>query len=205
MTNPITNSSLVSNHLTRDSIKKTQLNNIIRILGLAKRNSRVLTYLRIWTLLEKPPIVQPLKKKLQGKLFILKLSLVCWGAVLQTGRSRDRVQMRWIFLNNLPNPSSLTMALGSTQSLTEMSTRNLPGRREKYLKIAGYLTPFFSRPTRSTELYPPQIYASETVIFQDHTVLRILVRSGLLYLWLYSPLYFWTLAVFSVSWSMHNR
>jgi hypothetical protein len=28
---------------------------------------------------------------------------------------------------NLPNPSSLTIALGSTQSLTEMSTRNLPG------------------------------------------------------------------------------
>jgi hypothetical protein len=28
---------------------------------------------------------------------------------------------------NLPNPSNHTMALGSTQSLTEMSTRNLPG------------------------------------------------------------------------------
>jgi hypothetical protein len=28
---------------------------------------------------------------------------------------------------NLPNPSSRTMALGSTQSLTEMSTRNLLG------------------------------------------------------------------------------
>jgi hypothetical protein len=28
---------------------------------------------------------------------------------------------------NLPNPSSRTMALGSTQHLTEMSTRNFPG------------------------------------------------------------------------------
>jgi hypothetical protein len=28
---------------------------------------------------------------------------------------------------NLPNPSSCTMALGSTQPLTEMSTRNLTG------------------------------------------------------------------------------
>jgi hypothetical protein len=28
---------------------------------------------------------------------------------------------------NLPNPSSRTMALGPTQPLTEMSTRNLPG------------------------------------------------------------------------------
>jgi hypothetical protein len=32
--------------------------------------------------------------------------------------------MRWIFFN-LPNPSSLTMALGSTQLLTEMGTRNI--------------------------------------------------------------------------------
>jgi hypothetical protein len=28
---------------------------------------------------------------------------------------------------NQPNPSSRTMALGSTHPLTEMSTRNLPG------------------------------------------------------------------------------
>jgi hypothetical protein len=45
--------------------------------------------------------------------------------MIQAGRSRDRIPMRWIF--NLPNPSSRTMALGSTQSLTEMSTRNIPG------------------------------------------------------------------------------
>jgi hypothetical protein len=29
-------------------------------------------------------------------------------------------------ISNLPNPSSCTVALGSTQPLTEMSTRNLP-------------------------------------------------------------------------------
>jgi hypothetical protein len=34
--------------------------------------------------------------------------------------------MSWIFFYiNLPNPSGLTMALGLTQPLTEMSTRNL--------------------------------------------------------------------------------
>jgi hypothetical protein len=44
--------------------------------------------------------------------------------MLQTGRSRDRVPMRWIF-SNLPNPSGRTMALVSTQPLTDMSTRNL--------------------------------------------------------------------------------
>jgi hypothetical protein len=32
---------------------------------------------------------------------------------------------------NLPNPSSRTMALGSTQSLIAMSTRNLPGGRKQ--------------------------------------------------------------------------
>jgi hypothetical protein len=29
--------------------------------------------------------------------------------------------------HNLPNPSSRTMTMGSTQPLTEMSNRNLPG------------------------------------------------------------------------------
>jgi hypothetical protein len=42
--------------------------------------------------------------------------------MLQTGRSLDQVRMRWIFFN-LPNPCSLSMALGSTQPLTKM----LPG------------------------------------------------------------------------------
>jgi hypothetical protein len=32
---------------------------------------------------------------------------------------------------NLPNPSSHTMALGSTQSITEMSTRNIPGGKRR--------------------------------------------------------------------------
>jgi hypothetical protein len=44
--------------------------------------------------------------------------------MLQTGRSQDRVPMRWIFFN-LPNPSGRTMALGLTQPLTEMSMRIL--------------------------------------------------------------------------------
>jgi hypothetical protein len=38
--------------------------------------------------------------------------------------------MRWIFFN-LPNPSSRTMALGSTQPLREMSTRNLKKEEEE--------------------------------------------------------------------------
>jgi hypothetical protein len=49
--------------------------------------------------------------------------------MLQAGRSRDLLPMTWTFFN-LPNPSSHTMALGSTQPLTEMSTTNLPGGKE---------------------------------------------------------------------------
>jgi hypothetical protein len=46
--------------------------------------------------------------------------------MLQAGRSPVRVPDEVNFFN-LPNPSSLTMALWSTQPLTDMSTRNLPG------------------------------------------------------------------------------
>jgi hypothetical protein len=40
---------------------------------------------------------------------------------------------------NLPNPSSRTMALGSTQPLTEMSTRNLPGGKGRPTRGADNL------------------------------------------------------------------
>jgi hypothetical protein len=53
-------------------------------------------------------------------------SVVGWGTMPQAGRSRVQVWMRWIFFN-WPNPSSCTVALGSTQPLTEMSTRKIPG------------------------------------------------------------------------------
>jgi hypothetical protein len=46
----------------------------------------------------------------------------------QAGRSQDQLTIRWIFFFfNLPKPSSRTMALGSSQPLTEMSTRILLG------------------------------------------------------------------------------
>jgi hypothetical protein len=41
---------------------------------------------------------------------------------------------------NLPNPSSRTMALGSTQPLTEMSTRNLPAGKGGPVREADSLT-----------------------------------------------------------------
>jgi hypothetical protein len=49
--------------------------------------------------------------------------------MLQAGRSPVRIpMMRWIF--NLPNPSSRTMAVGSTQPPTEMSARNFSGSKK---------------------------------------------------------------------------
>jgi hypothetical protein len=46
---------------------------------------------------------------------------------IQAGRSQVRVPKRSLDFFNWPNPSSCTMALGSTQPLTETSSRYLPG------------------------------------------------------------------------------
>jgi hypothetical protein len=58
--------------------------------------------------------------------------------MLQAGRSPVRVPEEVIFFN-LPSPSSHTMALGSTQPLTKMSTRNLPKSKERPARRAGNL------------------------------------------------------------------
>jgi hypothetical protein len=50
--------------------------------------------------------------------------------MLQAEKSPVRVPDDVDFFN-LPNPSSRTMTLGSTQPLTEMSTRNLPGGKKR--------------------------------------------------------------------------
>jgi hypothetical protein len=61
-------------------------------------------------------------------------TVVCWGTRLQAGRSPVRGPDEVDFFN-LPNPSSRTMALGSTHPLTEMSTRTLPrGKKRPALK-----------------------------------------------------------------------
>jgi hypothetical protein len=48
----------------------------------------------------------------------------------QVGRSPVRVPNA-VDIFNLPNPSSRTVALWSTQLLTEMSTRNFPGCKKR--------------------------------------------------------------------------
>jgi hypothetical protein len=59
--------------------------------------------------------------------------------MLQAGKSRDQILNEVDFFN-LPNASSRTMALGSTQSLTEMSTRNIPGGEGRQARKADNLT-----------------------------------------------------------------
>jgi hypothetical protein len=57
--------------------------------------------------------------------------------MLQAGRTRVPVPMRWTF------PSSRTMAQGSTQLLTEMSTRNLPRGKGQSARKTDNLTAIY--------------------------------------------------------------
>jgi hypothetical protein len=50
-----------------------------------------------------------------------------WGIMLQAGKVACFIPIEVIDFFNLPDPSSHIMALGLTQPLTDMSTRNLPG------------------------------------------------------------------------------
>jgi hypothetical protein len=59
--------------------------------------------------------------------------------MLEAGRSPVRVPDEVDFFN-LPNTSSCTMALGSTQPLKEISTRNLPGGEKRPALRADNLT-----------------------------------------------------------------
>jgi hypothetical protein len=58
--------------------------------------------------------------------------------MLQARRSPVRVLDDVIFFN-LPNYFSRTMALGSTQPLTEMNTKNLPGGKKRPARRADNL------------------------------------------------------------------
>jgi hypothetical protein len=62
--------------------------------------------------------------------------------MLQARRLPVRVPDEVDFFN-LPNSSSLTMALGSTQPLTEMSTRNLPGIKKRPARRADNLAAIY--------------------------------------------------------------
>jgi hypothetical protein len=61
-----------------------------------------------------------------------------WGTILQAGKSPVRVPDEVDFFN-LPTPSSRTMALGLTQPLTEMSTRNISEVKKRPVRRADNL------------------------------------------------------------------
>jgi hypothetical protein len=98
------------------------------ILTLSKLISYSFFY---YILIFTPYIIQRIKITKKRSIFIALLFLYWgtrwfggWGTELQTGRSRDRFPMvSGIF--HWQNPTGRTMALGSTQPLTEMSTRNI--------------------------------------------------------------------------------
>jgi hypothetical protein len=60
--------------------------------------------------------------------------------MLQAGRSQVRFLTISLDVFNVSNLSSRTMALGSTQPLTEMSTRNIPGGNGRPAGKADNLT-----------------------------------------------------------------
>jgi hypothetical protein len=63
-----------------------------------------------------------------------------WGTTLQAREVAGSIPDDVIGLFNWSNPSSRTMALGSTQTLTEMSTRNLPEGKGRQTRNADNLT-----------------------------------------------------------------
>jgi hypothetical protein len=60
--------------------------------------------------------------------------------MLLAARSRGSIPDDIIAFFNLPNPYSRNMALGSTQPLTEMSTRKLPEGKGRPARKADNLT-----------------------------------------------------------------
>jgi hypothetical protein len=65
-------------------------------------------------------------------------SVVGWGTMPQTWRAPDEVNFF-----SVPSSSSRTMTLGSTQPLTEMSTRNIPGGKKMPARRADNLAAIY--------------------------------------------------------------
>jgi hypothetical protein len=67
-------------------------------------------------------------------------SVVGWRHYATSRKVVGSIPDEAIALFSWPNPSSRTMALGLTQLLTEMSTRNLPGGKRRPARKADNFT-----------------------------------------------------------------
>jgi hypothetical protein len=92
-------------------------------------------------------------------LFIHIYSIIFQYIILQDGGLQVPFLMRSLDFYNLPNPFSCTMALGLTQPLTEMSTRNLPSCNCGQCVRLTTLSPSVSQlSSRCGSLYVSQLY-----------------------------------------------
>jgi hypothetical protein len=86
--------------------------------------------------------------------------------MIQKRRSPIRVPDEVEFFN-LPSPSSRTMALGSIQPLTEISTRNLPGGKKRPASRADNLTAICEPNVRASTCRKPKGLHG---LYRDHFI-----------------------------------
>jgi hypothetical protein len=90
--------------------------------------------------------------------------------MLQAGSSPVRVPDEMDFFNLL-TPASRTMTLVSTQSLTKMSTRNLPGGKKRSARKADNLTTIISENVgASTSRNPKGLHGLYRDNFTSHVI-----------------------------------
>jgi hypothetical protein len=94
--------------------------------------------------------------------------------MLQAGRPPVRVPDEVDFFN-LPNPSSRTMALGSTQPLTELSTRNLPGGKSGRRLGLTSLPPSMSRMSENVGVSTSRNPKGLHCLYRDNFTLPLLI------------------------------
>jgi hypothetical protein len=90
--------------------------------------------------------------------------------MLQAGRSPVRVPGEVDFFN-LPNLSSRTMDLVSTQPLTKMITRNLPGGKKRPARRSDNLQPSVSRMSENVRASTSQNPKGLHGLYRDNFIL----------------------------------
>jgi hypothetical protein len=127
-------------------------------------------------------------------------SVVGWGTMLQAGRSWIQFSMRSLdFSNDLILPVHYNMDLGSTQPLTEMSTRNLPGVKSGWQPHSHLWANCLENVEDLTSQYPMVEHTNWCSQFVTVSTRRLLVTNptmAILLLRCSNPL--WTVAPFQL-------